>query len=132
MAMPINHSDTNDDTSSHGSFTSPPTIPPSFRHIVTSNIASGMYPFVDNAFVAKHPDILQHFVIVILRLHDMSEYPCEVYKYQFEFKSKIYIGTGWHNFYTAGNIREGDRLQFHLALRGIIPIFNVQITRADE
>ncbi|KAM7273827.1 hypothetical protein ACFE04_028491 [Oxalis oulophora] len=131
-ALPINHSDTTDDTSSHGSFTSPPTIPPSFRHIMTSNIASGMYPFVDNTFVAKHPDILQHSVIVILRLRDMSEYPYEVYKYQYEFKSKIYIETGWHYFCSAANIGEGDRLQFSLALRGIMPIFNVQIERTDE
>ncbi|KAM7275647.1 hypothetical protein ACFE04_017513 [Oxalis oulophora] len=133
MVLPINHSDMIDDTSSHNSFTSPPTIPPSFRHIMTSNIASGMYPFqVDNAFVAKHSDILQHSFIVILRLRDMSEYPCQVYKYQYEFKSKIYIGTGWYNFCTAKNIGEGDRLQFSLALRGIIPVFNVQIERVDE
>ncbi|KAM7263018.1 hypothetical protein ACFE04_000701 [Oxalis oulophora] len=133
MALPINHSDVIDDTSSHGSFTSPPTIPPSFRHIMTSYCASGMYPFqMDSAFVAKHPDILQHSVIVILRLSDMSEHPCEVYKYQYEFKSKIYIGTGWHNFCTSANIGEGDRLQFSLALRGIMPVFNVQIECADE
>ncbi|KAM7274572.1 hypothetical protein ACFE04_016438 [Oxalis oulophora] len=111
MALPITLSDMSNDTSTQGSITSPPNIPPSFRHIMTSNLASGMYPFqVDNVFVVDHPDILQHFVIIILRLRNMSEYPCEVYKYQYGMNSKIYLGTSWHNFCTAKNIQEGDIL----------------------
>ncbi|KAM7260841.1 hypothetical protein ACFE04_026316 [Oxalis oulophora] len=132
MALATDLNDMSDDSFNEGSLTSPPTIPPSFRLMMTLKLATGTYPVqVDEEFVAYHPDVLEHSVIVINRLHNRSEYPCHVIKYQYGLNAEIYLGTGWHNFCTLENIRSGDILQFVLLVRENIQIFNVHITRSQ-
>ncbi|KAM7259800.1 hypothetical protein ACFE04_015541 [Oxalis oulophora] len=134
MALATDVNDMSDDSFIEGSITSPRTIPPNFRLIITSKLVTGMFPAVDESFVANHPDVLQHSVIVRIRVRTGYEYPCLLYKYQYYYgmNTKIYLDTGWHSFCTFENIRAGDKLQFFLVLLGNIPIFNVEIIRSQQ
>ncbi|KAM7262350.1 hypothetical protein ACFE04_021427 [Oxalis oulophora] len=106
MALATDVNDMSDYSFIECSFTSPPTIPPSFRLNMTSKLASEMFPVVDEEFVANHPDILRHSVIATIRVHN--------------------------GFCTNENIRSGDKLEFFLFFGGNIPIFNVDITRSQQ
>ncbi|KAM7251692.1 hypothetical protein ACFE04_023575 [Oxalis oulophora] len=119
---------------SESSVTSPRTIPPSFRLIMTSKLASGMFPVVDDEFVANHLDVLSHSVIASIRVRNGYEYPCHVYnyRYHYEVNIKIYLGTGWCSFCKSENIRSGDILEFFLHNGGNILVFNVHITPSQQ
>ncbi|KAM7265953.1 hypothetical protein ACFE04_003636 [Oxalis oulophora] len=106
------------------SFTSPPTIPPFFRCVLTREQASGSFPF--------NLELVDIYVIAILRTSSRSEYHCEIYKYQHGLGTDIYIGTGWHIFTVLENLREGDILNFHLSVSGIFPFFNVEVSRPQR